>query len=55
MKHLKSARAALLTLAIACVCIRVAWWALEPFIPYIITGLILLTVIGVAVFRSTRL
>lgn len=52
---LKGVRATLISLAIAAVCIRIVWWAVEPLVPYIIGGAILLTIIGIALSRLSRL
>jgi hypothetical protein len=59
MKNLKSIRHTLITIAIVCICARMAWIAIEPvavaIVPYLVMGALLITVIGIAVFRSTRL
>jgi hypothetical protein len=59
MGKLKSVRSTLITIAIVCICARVAWYALEPvvvaIVPYLVMGALLITVIGIALFRSTRL
>ncbi len=54
MKYLKHAKAFLVTAAIICVCIRVIFWAIEPLLPYLLGGIILVTVIGMAIYRTTR-
>jgi fatty acid desaturase len=54
MKYIKNARAFLVSAVIVCICVRVVFWAIEPLLPYLLGGLILLTIVGVAVFRSTR-
>lgn len=54
-----SVRATLISVAIACVAIRVIWWAIWPMIvaifPYVMVGILLITVIGIALRRTTRL
>jgi hypothetical protein len=59
MKNLKSIRSTLVTIAIVCICARVAWYAIEPvvvaIVPYLVMGALLITVIAIALFRTTRL
>jgi hypothetical protein len=59
MKNLKSIRSTLITLAIICICLRVVWIGIEPVIvgvfPYLVAGALLITVIAIALFRTTRL
>lgn len=59
MKRLKSAKGALFTLLLVCLCLKVIAWVLIPIVvallPYIVVGIILVMVIGVAWFRTTKL
>jgi hypothetical protein len=53
--YLKKARAFLVSAVIAAIALRIVWWSVEPLIPYIIIGILLCTVIAMALFRTTRL
>jgi fatty acid desaturase len=51
---LGSIRQYLVTILAVVVMLRIVLWAIIPFIPYILTGVVLLTVIGVALYRTTK-
>ncbi len=55
MKYLKAAKSYLIAAAVVCVCIRVIFYAIEPLLPYLLGGVILVTVIAMAIYRTTRL
>jgi hypothetical protein len=59
---LKNIRAKLISLVLICVCLRVILWAIEPYFAVIgevmamaVVGVLLITIMGVAIFRSTKL
>ncbi|MER0445980.1 hypothetical protein ABR738_15665 [Streptomyces sp. Edi4] len=43
-----------MTLLLAALTIRVLWWAVEPFIPYLIGMLAIVMALGYIYFRMTR-
>ncbi|MGC5342222.1 hypothetical protein ACPXCF_04935 [Streptomyces sp. DT171] len=51
---MKKARSYLLTLLLAALTIRVLWWVVEPFIPYMIGMLAIVMVLGFVYYRMTR-
>ena len=50
----KKIRAVLVTAILFAVTIRVLLWAVEPFIPYLIVGLVLVGIYGFVYYRTTR-
>jgi hypothetical protein len=52
--NLKAIRSQLITAATIVVALRVVLWSIEPFFPYIISGIILATAIGVVLYRTIR-
>lgn len=59
MKHLKNIKGTLITVMLICLCLKVIAWVLLPIVvallPYIVIGIVLVMIIGVAVFRTTKL
>lgn len=51
---MKKARATLVTLLLAAFCVKVVWWAIAPMIPYAISGLVVVVILGYVIHRSTR-
>lgn len=51
---IRKIRAALVTAILFAVTIRVLLWAVEPFIPYLIVGLVLIGIYGFMYYRKTR-
>ena len=51
---MRKARSLLVTLLLGAVTVRVLWWAVEPFIPYLVSGLIVVLVLGFIYHRMTR-
>lgn len=51
---LSSVRSYLMTAAGVVICLRIVLWAIEPFFGLIIVGIIVLTVIGVLLYRTTK-
>lgn len=47
-------RSYLITIAVVVVMLRIVLWAIIPFIPYILTGVVLCTVLGVALYRTNK-
>jgi hypothetical protein len=43
-----------MTAAGCVVCLRIVLWAIEPLFPYFIGGALLLTVIGITIYRTTK-
>jgi fatty acid desaturase len=54
-KWLKQAKTLLISIAAVAILVRIIFWAVEPFIPYVISGLILIFILGVLINRSTKL
>lgn len=52
---LGSVRSYLMTAASALVLLKIVLWALWPYLPYMIAGAALITVIGVAIYRTTKI
>ncbi|WP_159054653.1 hypothetical protein [Streptomyces dysideae] len=48
------ARNFLLLLLLAALTIRVAWLAVEPLLPYVVSGLAIVLVMGFVYYRMTR-
>jgi hypothetical protein len=48
------ARNFLLLLLLAALTIRVAWLAVEPLLPYVVSGLAIVSVMGFVCYRMTR-
>ncbi|WP_159057247.1 MULTISPECIES: hypothetical protein [Streptomyces] len=48
------ARNFLLLLLLAALAIRAAWMAIEPILPYLVSGLAVLLVLGFVYYRFTR-
>ncbi len=51
---MKKARSILLTLLLAALTIRVMWWAVELFIPYLISLCAIVLVLGFIYYRMTK-
>jgi hypothetical protein len=51
---IRKIRAGLVTAVLFAVTIRVLLWAVEPFIPYLIVGLVLIGIYGFMYYRKTR-
>lgn len=47
-------RAWLVTAILFAVAVRVLWWSVEPMLPYLLVGVVIVTIIGFVWFRSTR-
>lgn len=54
MKYLGNARAVLVSLMVLAVALRVLLWAITPLVPYLVVGLVLVLILGVAWFRTTK-
>ncbi len=52
--NIKAIRSQLITAATIVVALRVVLWAIEPFFPYIISGIVLATAIGVVFYRAFK-
>jgi hypothetical protein len=52
--HLAELRQALITVLLAVVGLRIILWAIEPFIPLIVGLVIVVSVLGVLIYRTTR-
>lgn len=52
--NVKKIRALLVTAILFAVTLRVLLWAVEPFIPYLITGLVLIGIFGFFYYRKTK-
>jgi len=48
-------RSWLLTVVAVVIMLRIVLWAIEPFFPYILVGIVTITVIGIAINRTTKL
>lgn len=59
MKYLDGAKTYMLAAAVICVCVRIIFAAIEPLLPYLLGGLILLgifsTIFGIMWNRSSKL
>ncbi len=51
---MKKARSFLFTLLLAAITIRVLWLAIEPLIPYVVSALAIVMVLGFVYYRMTR-
>ncbi|WP_371655542.1 MULTISPECIES: hypothetical protein [unclassified Streptomyces] len=51
---MKKARDLLITLLLAALTIKVLWWTVEPLIPYLVSGLAIVMVLGFIYYRMTR-
>ncbi|WP_416982946.1 hypothetical protein [Streptomyces sp. T028] len=51
---MKKARSFLFTLLLAALTIRVLWLAIEPLIPYVVSALAIVMVLGFVYYRMTR-
>lgn len=51
---MKKARSWLVTLLLGALAIRAAWWAVEPLVPFLVSGLAVLLVLGFIYHRMTR-
>ena len=51
---MKKARSWLATLLLGALTIRVLWWTVEPLVPYLVSALVLVTVMGFIYHRMTR-
>ena len=47
-------RSTLITAVVSVICLRIILWAVIPLLPYIIVGIVLVTVLGVALFRNNH-
>lgn len=47
-------RAGLVTALLLAITIRVLWWSIEPMVPYLIVGLVLVTIGGFVYYRKTK-
>jgi hypothetical protein len=56
---MRNVRATLISLLLVCLCLRIAWWAIGPIVvalvPYLVIGFVLISILSIAVFRTTRL
>jgi hypothetical protein len=52
--NLKAIRSQLIMAATIVVALRVVLWAIEPFFPYIISGIVLTTAIAVVFYRAFK-
>lgn len=52
---LKRLRAGLVTVILLAVTIRIILWTVEPMIPYVISGIVLITIVGFVFRSATRL
>lgn len=51
---IKKFRAGLVTALLLAVTIRVLWWSITPLIPYLVVGLVLITITGFMYYRTRR-
>jgi hypothetical protein len=51
---IRKIRAVLVTALLFAVTIRVLLWAVEPFVPYLVVGFVLVTIAGFVIYRKTR-
>lgn len=51
---IKKIRAWMVTALLVAITIQVLWWTVEPFIPYLIVGLVLVGIGGFVYHRKTR-
>lgn len=51
---MKKARSILITLLLGALTIRVLWLAVEPFIPYLVSGLVVVLVLGAIYYRMMK-
>ena len=54
-QQFKTLKQALIMLLLVVVAIRIVLWAITPFIPYIIGILVVVSVLGILIYRTTRL
>jgi LPXTG-motif cell wall-anchored protein len=52
--NVKKIRALLVTAILFAVAIRMLLWAVEPFIPYLVAGLVLVGIFGFFYYRKTK-
>ena len=45
----------LVTALLLAVTVRVLWWTVEPMVPYLVAGFVIVTIYGFVYYRSTRL
>jgi ABC-type uncharacterized transport system permease subunit len=48
---LKNIKQYLITALIVVIAIRIIAWAIEPFLPYIVAGLVMVAILGVLIYR----
>ena len=51
---MRKARALLVTLVLAALAVKVAWWVVAPMVPYLIGALIVVVVMGFIYHRMTK-
>ncbi|MBP2322628.1 hypothetical protein JOF56_003013 [Kibdelosporangium banguiense] len=51
---MKRLRAGLVTAVLVAVTIQILWWTVEPLLPYLLLGLVLVVIFGTIYYRSTR-
>ncbi|MGW3287530.1 hypothetical protein ACWDR3_23140 [Streptomyces sp. NPDC001002] len=51
---MRKTRSLLLTLLLAAFTVKVLWWVVAPFIPYLVSLLAIVMVLGFIYYRMTR-
>ena len=51
---MKKARSWLVTLLLAAFAVKVVWWVVAPLIPYLVSALVVVVVMGFIYHRMTR-
>ncbi|MGR6971414.1 hypothetical protein ACU639_17805 [Streptomyces cynarae] len=51
---MRKTRSILFTLLLAAVTVRVLWLAIEPLVPYLVSGTAIVLVLGFVYYRITR-
>ena len=51
---MKKARSVLVTLLLAAFTIRMLWLAIEPLVPYLVSGLVVVLVLGAIYYRMMK-
>lgn len=52
--NLKKIKSILLSLVLGAIALRILVWAITPFLPYVVGALVLVTILGVILYRTTR-
>jgi hypothetical protein len=52
--YIKQAQRTLVTLAVGGICIRILWWEVAPLLPLVITGIVILAILGLLIFRTSK-